>query len=191
MIGFGCVTTSEQVFRAGAARAIECSAELDSPLLRRHGGDAVGALCNDMLDRATERDVLEAFVLLAEGVSLEEEGFLTKVRRSLATHADAALIGMADRRRSSTVDLLDGRVVVFSPWALGKLRFDDALAVPFDCAVADLCYEARARGRRIVADDLGLVRPILCQRLGDRGRLVRGSVVVRRKWTAGLEPRRP
>ena len=182
MIGFGCATTSEAVFRAGAARAIESAAELDSPLLRRHGEDAVAALCNDMLDQAAEQGDLEAFVLLAEEVSLEQDGLPAKVRGLLAADADVALIGMAEGRRSHEVESFDGRVVVFSPSALRELRFDSALSVPFECAVADLCHEARARGRRIVASDLGLTRPFLCKKLGDHGRLVRGGVVVQRKW---------
>ena len=174
MIAFGCATTSEETFRAGAAEAIESSAEGDSPLLRRHGGEAIGALCNEMLDWAAAQDDLEAFVLLAEETSVGDGGVATRVRHWLATRPHGAVIGG------------DG-VVVLPHYAARELRFDGSLAVPFDCAVADLRRQAHARGYAVVAHDLGLMRANPCTRLGDRARLVRGHVAVRRKWERDLE----
>lgn len=176
MIAFGCATTSEETFRAGAAEAIERSAERDSPLLRRHGhdDDAIGALCNEMLDWAAAQDDLEAFVLLAEEAAAEDGSLAARVRRWLATRPDDAVIAG------------DGAVVL-PPRAARELRFDAALAVPFDCAVADLRHQTGARGYTVVAHDLGLTRTSPCKQLGDRARLVRGHVAVRRKWEADLE----
>ena len=113
MIAFGCATTSEETFRAGAAEAIESSAEGDSPLLRRHGGEAIGALCNEMLDWAAAQDDLEAFVLLAEETSVGDGGVATRVRHWLATRPHGAVIGG------------DG-VVVLPHDAARELRFDPA-----------------------------------------------------------------
>lgn len=186
MVGFGCVTTSEEEFRRGAAEAIADAAELDSLVLRRHGREVSSALCNDMLDRAAEHDGLEAFVLLDEGVSLEQDGFLTVVRMLLAEHDDAALVGRADPSAAHESPVLDGRLAVFSRWAVHELRFDTALEVPLDSAIADVCRQAHARGRRVVTGDLDIASHALCRKLGDRGRLVRGRVAVRRKWDESL-----
>ncbi len=195
MIGFGCVTTSEPEFRAGAAEVIELAAEPDSLLMRRHGKAPVGPLCNEMLDVAAEWDDLEAFVLLAEDVTTPPNAtaagwgsaFLAELRRLLVPSSDVALIGAAGGLDLDKVDLLDGCAVVFSPWALRELRFDDALAVPFDCGVADLCHQAQARDRLVATGKFDLGRAALCRRLGDRGRLVRGKVAVWRKWSVDLE----
>ncbi len=149
--------------------------------MRRHDPDAVAAPCNEMLDRAAERGGLEALVLLAEDVSLEVGDFLATLRRLLAAHDDAGLVVGAGSGGEA-----HGGLVVLTEWALRELRFDEDLEVPFDCAVADLCHQARARGRRVASGDLGVSRATLLRRLGDRGRLVRGTVAVRRKWADSL-----
>lgn len=182
VIGFGCVTANDEEFKGGAAQAIESVAEADSLLLRRHDPESVGAPCNDMLDRASERTDLEAFVLMAEDVSFERPGFAARLRELLSTDPDIALALATERL--ADVRLLGGGLLVFTPTAAAELRFDATLDVPFGCAVADICRQARARGRRVVAGDFGVARPVQCKRLGDRGRLVRGAVALRRKWAA-------
>jgi hypothetical protein len=141
-----------------------------------------------MLARASEHGGLEAFVLLAEDASLVDDGVLAKVKRQLTANPGAALLGMPDLGGFHEAGTLDGRVVVFSPWAIRELRFDEALDVPLDCAIADLCHQAHARDRSVVASDFGLLRHVLCKKLGDRGRLVRGAVAVHRKWATDPDP---
>jgi hypothetical protein len=190
VIAFGCATTSERKFRAGAGATIERVAEPDSIFLRRHGSeDTVIGLCNEMLDRAAGHRALEAFVLLAEDVALEDRGLPAKLRRLLATHADVGLIGTAGRGGTRDVTTLDGHFVVLASHAVRELRFDESLAVPLHCAVDDLSRTARVLGQRVIAADFRPTRSALCPRLGDRGRLVRGGVAVRRKWAKDLLPR--
>jgi hypothetical protein len=47
------------------------------------------------------------------------------------------------------VDVVDGRLMVLSPWAVETLRFDESLTLGHGYEL-DLCLKARAAGRRVV-----------------------------------------
>jgi hypothetical protein len=51
------------------------------------------------------------------------------------------------------VDVLDGRLMVLSPWAIEALRFEEALNLGYGYEL-DLCLKARAAGRRVMTADL-------------------------------------
>ncbi len=52
------------------------------------------------------------------------------------------------------VELLDGFVLVLSPWAVRHLRFDEGLRLLVDGFDLDICFQAREAGRTVVAHDL-------------------------------------
>ena len=54
------------------------------------------------------------------------------------------------------VDAVDGFLLVLSPWAVSNVRFDESLVLEpgFDL---DYGFQVRARGRKVVAADLGVV----------------------------------
>lgn len=66
--------------------------------MRRHGYDSIHEPYNEMLVEATECDELEAVVLLHQDLSIDDEGFLAKVRGILAASPDVAVIGTAGAR---------------------------------------------------------------------------------------------
>jgi len=51
------------------------------------------------------------------------------------------------------VDVVDGRLMVLSPWAVRNLRFDETLLHGYGFDV-DLCLRAREAGRRVLVGDL-------------------------------------
>ena len=51
------------------------------------------------------------------------------------------------------VDVVDGRLMVLSPWAVETLRFDESLSLGYGYEL-DLCLKARAAGRRVMTADL-------------------------------------
>jgi hypothetical protein len=59
------------------------------------------------------------------------------------------------------VDAADGSLLALSPWAARNLRFDEGLWLGHGFDV-DLCFQARAAGRRVVVADLGAIlhRPL-------------------------------
>jgi len=84
------------------------------------------------------------------------------------------------------VDAVDGLLLVLSAWAARELRFDRDLAGPLDGYDVDLCLQARARGRRVVAADFLHRHFVSYGRFFDRRRWVEADVALRHKWA--LDP---
>lgn len=85
------------------------------------------------------------------------------------------------------VDVVDGLLMVLSPWAVRELRFDEALAEDFHGYDADLCFQARARRRRVVVDDLAVVHHATwAPRYGEQW--IRSAIALKRKWGASWVP---
>jgi GT2 family glycosyltransferase len=81
------------------------------------------------------------------------------------------------------VDTVDGLLMVLSPWTVRELRFDEALS-DFHGYDADLCFQARARGLRVVVDDLAVVHHTYGG-IGDREAWIGADIAFRRKWRNG------
>lgn len=79
------------------------------------------------------------------------------------------------------VDSVDGLLMVLSPWAVRNLRFDEDLDSIFHGYDSDICFQARAHGRRVVVDDLE-VKHWAKGGIGDREGWARANVAFRRKW---------
>ncbi len=80
------------------------------------------------------------------------------------------------------VDVVDGLLMVMSPWAARELRFDEELS-DFHGYDSDICFQALARGRRVVVDDLHVIH-YARGGIGDRDAWVRANLAFRRKWAA-------
>lgn len=58
---------------------------------------------------------------------------------------------------SGVVDTVDGYMMVLSRWAIRELRFDvDEVGPGFHGYDADICFEARSRGRRVFAAEMAV-----------------------------------
>ncbi len=182
MIAFACATTGEREFREGAAAAIHRVAEADSLLLRRHGHESAASPCNEMLDRAAAEEDLEALVLLAQDVSIEDDDFPRRLRALLAIGPEVAVVGPGDGRGPREVEALGGGLAALSPWAVRELRFDEALGGPLDCGMVDICRQARALGRRVVAGHIHVHRVSRGLEPAERVRSVRAGAALWRKW---------
>jgi hypothetical protein len=56
---------------------------------------------------------------------------------------------------SGEVDMVDGYLLVLSRWAIKELRFDeDTLGPGFHGYDADICFQARERGRKVIAIEM-------------------------------------
>lgn len=87
------------------------------------------------------------------------------------------------------VDVVDGLLLALSPWAVRNLRFDEAFAQDFHGYDVDFCFQARARGRRVVVDDIAVVHHATwAPRYGEQW--VRAAVALKRKWGASWVPGR-
>ena len=79
------------------------------------------------------------------------------------------------------VDTLDGFVLVFSPWAIANLRFDEGLS-RFHGYDLDLCLQVREQGRKVVTADFRAVHHRPLEMVPDLDDWVDAHVRVAEKW---------
>jgi hypothetical protein len=87
------------------------------------------------------------------------------------------------------VDSVDGMLLVLSAWAARELRFDGELSGPLDGYDMDICLQARARGRRVVAGGLDVSHYTTYDGFFDRRRWARAAVALQRKWAPAFDAR--
>ena len=183
MIAFAACVGSEDKFRRFAQPGLRMACEPDSPVAEATTDSSIFSAYNEVLDAFAPADDLEALVLLHEDLEIVDSDFCGKVRRRLA-EPDVAIVGVVGARdvRSLAwwegdgrgrcletrglvdfgggvhdVDTVDGLLLVLSPWAVRNLRFDDERFSGFHGYDADICFQARAAGRRVVVDELAVV----------------------------------
>jgi hypothetical protein len=92
------------------------------------------------------------------------------------------------RSWSHEVDALDGMLHVLSPWAMRELRYDESVNAGgvHGCDV-DLCFQARAAGKKVVVDELRTVHHQGREVLGDDTEpWIQAHVRFARKWASML-----
>lgn len=100
------------------------------------------------------------------------------------------LFGWEEHVPFGTAGSLDGALIALSPWAVRNLRFDEALGPAIHAYDADICLEARRRGKKVVVANLPIVHHTdmtWMRRSGERWK--RAHAAFARKWGAG--PRVP
>lgn len=79
------------------------------------------------------------------------------------------------------VDAVDGFLLVLSPWTVRNLRFDEALTLGHGHNV-DLCFQARAAGRKVTTAELSVIHHRALQMIGDLELWVEAHIQFARKW---------
>lgn len=182
MIAFGTCVGAEERLDRYAKPGLERAREADSLLELVRTPDSIFSAYNEVLERVAPRDDLEALVLLHEDVEILDPDFAAKVRRR-TSEPDVAVVGVAGARSVESiawwkgepfgrvafqpgkldwgggthdVEAVDGLLLVLSPWAVRNLRFDEERFTGFHGYDVDLCFQARAAGRRVVVDDISV-----------------------------------
>jgi SAM-dependent methyltransferase len=91
------------------------------------------------------------------------------------------VLATGNTKGAHEVDAVDGFLLVLSPWAIRNLRFDPAFDAVFHSYDLDLCFQARARGKKVVVEQIDVVhrrRP----RVIDES-LKNAATIWRRKWS--------
>jgi hypothetical protein len=183
MIAFAACVASEEKFRHFAQPGLRVACEPDSPVAEATTDTSIFSAYNEVLDAFAGHDDLEALVLLHEDLEIVDSDFCGKVRRRLAD-PEVAIVGVVgardvrslawwegDRRGRCLetramldfgggvhdVDAVDGLLMVLSPWAVRNLRFDEQCFTGFHGYDADICFQARAAGKRVVVDELAVI----------------------------------
>lgn len=212
MIAFGVCIGSPEKFRQCAVPGLRRHAPADSPIAESEGNASILRAYNEMLDAFKDVPDLEALVLLHEDVELRDPRFAEKVRAALAD-PDVAVVGAVGARgvsslewwqgegvgrcaetrglvafeeRAGAVDVVDGLLLVLSPWAVRNLRFDEDTFTGFHAYDADFCFAARAAGRRVEVIDVELFHHTKGG-LGDEVGFRLADAAFRVKWFGGTQ----
>jgi GT2 family glycosyltransferase len=183
MIAFAACVGSEEKFRRYAQPGLRLAGEPDSPVAEATTDSSIFSAYNEVLEAFADAPDLEALVLLHEDLEIVDSDFCGKVRRRLADES-VAILGVIGAREVTSlawwegegrgrcvetrgvvdfgggfhdVDTVDGLLLVLSPWAVRNLRFDEERFGGFHGYDADLCFQARAAGKRVVVDEIAVI----------------------------------
>jgi hypothetical protein len=185
MIGFAVCIGSEETFGRCAQPGIEAVAEPDSLVAELTDCDSIFSAYNEALDVFSDRDDLEAVVLIHDDLEIVDSDFCTKLRSRFKSDPDIGIVGVVGARGvrhlawwqggeqygrvldarslvdfgggSHDVEAVDGLLMALSPWAARNLRFDEERYGGFHGYDIDICFQARAAGKRVVVDELAVV----------------------------------
>ncbi len=170
-VGYGVCVGSWEKLRRNVIPRIG-----DSPLLGLSGQTALTEAYNTILDAFAGRD-LDAVVLLHDDLEIIDRDAEAKFLAALTD--DVALVGVCGGKgdkslawwnsetvghqmtdsgmidfgpRTGDVAFIEGSIMVFSPWAVQHLRFDQRY--PGWLGYDDICLTARDMGKRVTVVDV-------------------------------------
>ena len=79
------------------------------------------------------------------------------------------------------VDVIDGFIIVISPWAVRELRFDESLGLLHGYDL-DICFQARAAGKKVVTTDFRAIHHHPLDLIGDQEAWVAAHMRIAEKW---------
>ena len=91
------------------------------------------------------------------------------------------------RRAPGEVDIVDGVLLVLSPWAVRNLRFDESLSLGHGYDV-DFCLRVREAGRKVVAADLRAIHHHSLELVRDLDLWVEAHIRFAEKWDDRIGP---
>lgn len=172
-IGYGsCVGSWEKLSRNVVPRVV------GRPLVALYGQSSISIGYNTILD-AYRGKGLDAVILLHDDLEVTDPDAEAKFLDAL-TDPDVALVGVCGGKgdqtlhwwesekvghqmtdtclldfgqRTGDVAFIEGSVMVFSPWAVDNLRFDERYP-GFSAGYDDICLHARAAGKRVTVVDV-------------------------------------
>jgi GT2 family glycosyltransferase len=183
VIAFGCPIRSEERHQRYAAGTIARLAEPDSLIIEKRGYDSIQQPLNEILEESAQASTLEAVVLLHEDTEIAGTTLLEMVRWHLRDPG-IGVIGAVGARDVETscwwkytmrgacripnvtpglffhstgpheVDAVDGFLMIVSAAAARRVRFDERAKADFHAYDVDFCFRARARGFRVIVDDM-------------------------------------
>jgi hypothetical protein len=214
MIAFAACVGSEQKYRDFAQPGLRQACEPDSLVAEVTTDTSIFSAYNEVLEALAPREDLEALVLLHEDVEIVDSDFCGKLRRRLA-EPGVAVVGVIGATGVTSlawwegqgrgrcletrglvdfgggahdVDSVDGLLLALSPWAVRNLRFDEERFSGFHGYDADICFQARAAGKRVVVEDIAVVHHTKGG-YGDLAAYAACDAAFRAKWGLG-EPAR-
>jgi len=223
MIAFGCAVTNEKIYTQCAEPGIRRASEPDSENLTVESAGSIYRNYNLLFDKVSDRDDVEALVLVHQDAEIVDDDFCAKAREGLSDPAVAILgsagaIGvrniawwegsvvwaaythrflelgggdiaamswrpdeMPSYARTGEVDMIDGFVMVFSPWAVRNLRFDESLGWLHGYDF-DICMQARHAGRKVAVADMRAIHHHSLELINDAEAWIEAHMRLAEKW---------
>ena len=207
MIAFAACVGTPAKLAACAAPGLARAMEADSAFAELTSSRSIHEAYNEALAHFSAADGLEALVLLHEDTELLDGDFCGRVRTALGDPSvaivgavgasgvrslrwwEGAIAGRAAEPRGVVagagaprdVDTVDGLLMVLSPWAVANLRCDTARFSGYHAYDADLCFQARAAGRRVTVADLNVFHHTKGG-YGDDASFAAADAAFRAKW---------
>ncbi len=156
--------------------------ELDVVVVRN--APSIAAAYNQILDEAATRSDLAGVVFVHDDVELRGQRAIDALVAALGA-PEAGIVGVIGasgpggmawfsrpvkvgavvephntytyEQRSGLVDVIDGLLIGFTPWAVANLRFDEVRYRPFHGYDADICAQALDAGRTVAVIELDVV----------------------------------
>lgn len=182
MIAFATVVGDPEKYATYAQHSLSLFAEPESVIVTIDDQQSMFAAYNEVLDAIGEMENIEALVLLHEDVTFRNPKLCDRIREALSQHPDVAVFGVvgatettgigwwdgkifgrvqetratvAGERGFNEVEIVDGLCMILSPWAIKNLRYNpDAYQPCFHGYDAELCFLARAHGKKVATIDL-------------------------------------
>jgi hypothetical protein len=182
VIAFAACGADQEKLSRFAAPGLQRAMEPGAVFAELSTDTSIHEAYNEALEHFAGYEDLEALVLLHEDAELLDHDFCARVRTVLSD-PDVAIAGAVGARgvrglawwegtiagraeetrglvqgdlSDPQVDALDGLLLVLSPWAVRNLRCDTATFSGFHAYDVDLCFAARAAGRRVVTGGFGV-----------------------------------
>lgn len=209
MIVFGtCVGGSGERYRRDALPSIHRAAAADDLVLSQSGDAGISVVYNSFIDEARSRPDCQALVLLHDDVEIADRNFRAKVCRATGA-AGVGVVGvvggaglrslewwrahrtagrvfetrrvmdLGDRR--TEVDAVDGLLLIISPRAFKKVRFDEQTFSRFHGYDVDYCLAVKHAGFRVCVVPIDVLHRTKGG-YGTRSDFDRADAALRRKW---------
>jgi hypothetical protein len=206
MIAFAACIASRSKLAAFAAPGLRRAMEPDSVFAELETDRSIHAAYNEALEHFAGAGGLEALVL-HEDTELLDADFCDRARNALRDPSiaiagavgasgvsslrwwEGTIAGRAAEPRGVVegapaprdVDCVDGLLMVLSPWAVANLRCDSDRFTGFHGYDADLCFSARAAGRRVAVAELNVFHHTKGG-YGDAASFAAADAAFRAKW---------
>jgi hypothetical protein len=89
--------------------------------------------------------------------------------------------------RTGEVDVIDGFMMAFSPWAIENIRFDESLGQLHGYDF-DICQQVRAAGKKVMAEHIRVIHHHSLELIGDVDGWIAAHMRVAEKWDGKLSP---
>ncbi len=215
VVVFGSAVSNRSTYERIALPSIRRVAETDSAILVREGYDSIQQPYNELMDEAAAQPGLEALILIHQDLELTDDSLLIRAR-ALLKDPRTGLIGALGGREgkphrwlepgrlygssmapgiavahstgSHQVEGVDGQLLVVAPWVVRSVRFSERLAESFHGYDADFSVRVRARGGRVICDDIPYFHH-MSREWGDPGPILRSARLLSEMWEPSLRPR--